>query len=107
MQWHTDRFTVPAGGVELARNDVGPQAFRLRHNLAVQFHPEIDETTIRSWLDMGGEEARSDLAAAGGTVDTLLADTRANRDRARVDVRQLVGRFLACLEGPEAAIRSR
>lgn len=110
MQWHTDRFTVPEGGVELAHNDVGPQAFRLRRNLAVQFHPEIDEATIQSWLDMGGDEARSDLAAAGGTVDTLLADTRANRDRARIDVQQLVERFLAdvaCLDGPETTVRSR
>ena len=94
MQWHTDRFTVPPGAVELARNDVGPQAFRLRRNLAVQFHPEVDEATIRSWLEMGGDDAGADLAAAGSTFDQLMADTRANRDRAIADVESLVGRFL-------------
>ncbi len=66
MQWHHDVFTVPPGGVEVARNAVGPQAFRLRRNLGLQFHPEVDAAIVASWVEMGGAAAQADLEAATG-----------------------------------------
>jgi GMP synthase-like glutamine amidotransferase len=99
MQWHSDRFVVPPGGVELARNDVGPQAFRLRRNLGLQFHPEVDAAIVASWLELGGDGATSEVEAAGGTVDDVLADSAANATRARQDVTRMVDRFLTDVAG--------
>ena len=84
FEWHVDTFTVPVGAVELARSAAGPQAFRLDRTLAVQFHPEIEETILRRWVS-GGKSA---LDAAGVAVDELIAATRvevdANAERAAV-----------------------
>jgi GMP synthase-like glutamine amidotransferase len=99
MQWHTDRFTVPADAVELARNEVGPQAFRLRRNLAVQFHPEVDEARVASWIAMGGAMAEEALAAAGTTAARVLADCREHRERATNDLERLVASFLGDVAG--------
>jgi GMP synthase-like glutamine amidotransferase len=94
MQWHTDRFVVPPGGHELARNALGTQAFRLRRNLGLQFHPEVDEDGIARWFDLGGDLAVDAMTAAGTTPEQVLADARAQRSRAQEDVRRLVTRFL-------------
>lgn len=95
MQWHHDVFTVPEGAVEVARNPVGPQAFRLRRNLGLQFHPEVTADIVASWVELGGEPARADVAAAtGADVDALLAEARAQRSRCERDVVTLVDGFL-------------
>jgi GMP synthase-like glutamine amidotransferase len=99
MQWHSDRFDLPAGAVELARNEICPQAFRLRRNLGVQFHPEVDVATVRAWLELGGEAAVAQVAAAGSTVEAVLADSAAHEDRARHDLGRLVDRFLVEVAG--------
>ncbi|MFA9432757.1 type 1 glutamine amidotransferase [Egicoccus sp. AB-alg2] len=100
MQWHHDVFTVPDGGEELARNEVGPQAFRLRRNLGLQFHPEVDADIVASWLEMGGAAAHADLqAATGADLDTLLAIAAAERERCERDVATLVDGFLAEVAG--------
>jgi GMP synthase-like glutamine amidotransferase len=94
MQWHNDRFTVPPDAIELARNDVGPQAFRLRRNLAVQFHPEVDRARVASWIEMGGEAAEKALAAGGTTAEQVLAACQEHRERSAADVERLVTAFL-------------
>lgn len=99
MQWHTDRFTVPPQATEVARNAVGPQAFRLRRNLAVQFHPEVDEDNVAHWFAMAGDEAHAFAESAGITVEQVLADTRANEQRVAADVQRLVRRFLPEVAG--------
>lgn len=50
LQWHFDSFSVPDGAEELAVSDSGPQAFRLRRNLGLQFHPEADRSVIEAWF---------------------------------------------------------
>jgi GMP synthase-like glutamine amidotransferase len=99
MQWHTDRFTVPAAGTEVARNAVGPQAFRLRRNLGVQFHPEVTAAIVGNWLELGGDAALRLLATTGGSLDGLLADARANEERAAADVARLLDTYLAEVAG--------
>ena len=44
------RSSVPAGAELLAGSDAGPQAFRLRRNLGLQFHPEADRAVIEAWF---------------------------------------------------------
>jgi GMP synthase (glutamine-hydrolysing) len=58
FQWHFYGFDVPAGGVELARSDGCPQAFRLGEVAwGVQFHPEITRPILETWLAEADEIA--------------------------------------------------
>jgi GMP synthase-like glutamine amidotransferase len=51
FQWHYYKHAVPAGGVELARNDVCTQAFRLGECAwGVQFHPEVTLAQVETWM---------------------------------------------------------
>ena len=51
FQWHYYAHSVPAGAVELARNDLCTQAFRLGDTAwGVQFHPEVTLEQIESWM---------------------------------------------------------
>lgn len=79
LQWHQDRWHTPAGAAELAHSLVAPQAFMLRANLAVQFHPEADETEVALWLEAGGADyvRRHNL-----DPDELLRITRREQARA-------------------------
>ena len=96
MQWHSDIVTVPPGAEELARSAVGPQAWRIGRTFATQFHPEATETMITRWAGGGGA---AELERFGGTVDGLLADTRANVGTSREHAEQLVDWFLADVAG--------
>jgi GMP synthase-like glutamine amidotransferase len=95
MQWHSDRVELPAGAVELARNEVCTQAFVLRRNLGVQFHPEVDTATVRAWVELGGRPAEAVMATAGTSADEVLADSARHEARAREDLARLLDRFLA------------
>jgi GMP synthase (glutamine-hydrolysing) len=51
FQWHYYAHGLPAGAVELARNDVCTQAFRLGDSAwGVQFHPEVTLEQVESWM---------------------------------------------------------
>lgn len=55
-QWHYDRFVPPPDATVVGANAAAPQAFVLRRNLAVQFHPEVDAANVQGWLDDGGSD---------------------------------------------------
>ncbi len=92
MEWHYDRSDPPPDAEVLASDDTCVQAFRLRRNLGVQFHPEVDRAHVEAWLDMGGH---GELEAAGISADRLLADSEANARLARPNTFRLVDWFLA------------
>jgi GMP synthase (glutamine-hydrolysing) len=51
FQWHYYAHGLPAGAVELARNDLCTQAFRLGDSAwGLQFHPEVTLPQIESWM---------------------------------------------------------
>lgn len=56
--WHHEGFELPAGAELLASGERFPhQAFRYGDNaFGVQFHPEVDQTIMESWLVEGVEE---------------------------------------------------
>lgn len=56
--WHHEGFELPAGAELLATGAHFPhQAYRYGTNtFGVQFHPEVDETIMESWLVEGAEE---------------------------------------------------
>jgi GMP synthase-like glutamine amidotransferase len=92
FQWHYYEHGLPAGAVELARNELCTQAFRLGEEAwGVQFHPEVTLAQIESWID---EEDDLPVDAAA-----LLAETRT-----RIGVWNGLGRGL-CTGFVEAAER--
>ena len=92
FQWHHYAFDVPAGGVELARNDVCPQAFRLGDAAwGVQFHPEVTLGQVRGWADEKDEVPMD--------WEQFLAETEAH-----IEEWNALGRTL-CVAFLEAAAR--
>ena len=74
FQWHYYTYGVPAGAVELARSASCTQAFRLGESVwGVQFHPEVTESQIGSWLSTDGFNE-------GVDIDRVAADTRERID---------------------------
>ena len=91
FQWHFDRWVTPPDAREIARNSMAPQAFTLRRNLAVQFHPELDAAALKGWIDLGG---RDQLIADGQDPDVLLQHTAAESPAAAQRAHALVDAFL-------------
>ncbi len=59
FHWHGDTFDLPNGALRLAHSKYYEnQAFRFDSAIGVQFHLEVDESTIRLWL----EKSKSELS---------------------------------------------
>ena len=51
IQWHYESFSIPTGAVRVATSPACPnQAFAIGPHLAMQFHIEINENKIDSWV---------------------------------------------------------
>jgi|SRR5579872_2828249 len=102
FQFHFDHCLPPEDAEVLARNAVCVQAFRLRRNLGVQFHPEVDAGQFAAWLGNGCREL---VLEAGLDPDALVAETAAMEDAARERARELVDLFLSQVASVPAAAR--
>lgn len=57
FHWHGDTFDLPQNAVRLAHStDYENQAFQIGTAVGVQFHLEVDEHTIRLWLEKSKDE---------------------------------------------------
>lgn len=91
FQFHYDRWTLPSGVEEIARNPVSSQAYVVNRTLGLQFHPELDSATLKGWLDWdGAAEVESD----GQDPAVMLAQTRAEDAAARLRTFDLVDAYL-------------
>ncbi len=91
FQWHFDRFVPPPDAAVVGRNAAAPQAFVLRRNLGLQFHPEVDAEGLAGWLSGGG---RAHAEQAGLDADVLIAHTRATDPATRLRAAALVDYFI-------------
>lgn len=92
FQWHSDTWTVPPDAVEIAANHAGSQAFMLRRNLAVQFHPELTAAMLEMWFGMeGGQDY---VREHGADPAALLAETARREAEATERAGRLVDAFL-------------
>ena len=91
FQWHLDVFEPPPSATLLATSPAGPQAFRLRRNLGLQFHPEVDTSVLEDWMVTDRDQLRD----CGVDPDALLARTTAETEKARTRAEALVRAFLA------------
>ena len=96
FQFHYDRFTVPPGAVEIARNPVAPQAFTINRSLGVQFHPELDSAALKGWLDEGGWPS---VAKDNQDGDIMLAQTIAEDKAGEARTYALVDAYLSRVAG--------
>lgn len=92
FQFHYDRWKLPPGATEIARNPIASQAFLIKNSLALQFHPEVDASSLQKWLDWGGDKA---VIENGQDPDVMLAQTRAFEPAARERTFALVDAFLS------------
>ncbi|MCX6433800.1 MAG: type 1 glutamine amidotransferase [Actinobacteria bacterium] len=91
FEFHYDRWQVPPDAREIARNSLASQAFVIRRNLAVQFHPEVTAASLHDWLVLGGnEKVRED----GQDPDILYQHTLAEGQDAAHRAHALVDAFL-------------
>ncbi len=72
LTWHEDLILLPERAREIARSDVGVQAFTAGRHLGVQFHPEATPAVVRAWADTAG----------GARQLALLAKDRASLELA-------------------------
>jgi GMP synthase-like glutamine amidotransferase len=91
MQWHYDRFSVPAGATALADSPVGPQAMVCGRALGLQFHPEATESIVRLWMSGQGADELDAIAMA---PEELVSETSARVADAEQRCDELVSWFL-------------
>ena len=56
FQWHGDTYDLPANAKILAYSDLYPQAFRIGSAVGIQFHFEVNESLIQTWIKEYGAE---------------------------------------------------
>jgi GMP synthase-like glutamine amidotransferase len=77
--WHYDCFALPTGARGLARSRDQAVAFVCRRSLGLQFHPEVDEHLVQSWLSGN----RGKLARDGVDLNRLDREIADHAPRAR------------------------
>ena len=68
FQWHGDTYDLPANAKILAYSDLYPQAFRIGSAVGIQFHFEVDEHLIQTWM----KEYSDDMIAEKIKHESLL-----------------------------------
>ena len=91
FSWHFDRFTLPPSVPALSRTALADQAFCVGRALGLQFHPEVNEEVLDTWLRVGGHDQLSGLDI---DADQLLEQTRELSGAAAVRAIELVRRFV-------------
>jgi len=91
FSWHFDRFTVPSSVPVLSRTAHADQAFCVGRSLGLQFHPEVNEEVLDSWLRVGGYDQLSGLDI---DAEALLEQTRQLAGPAAARTAELVRRFV-------------
>ncbi|MFM8155370.1 MAG: type 1 glutamine amidotransferase [Actinomycetes bacterium] len=98
FSFHYDRWTLPPEATEIARTSRASQAFTLRKNLALQFHPELTGDMLQGWYTSPGD-GRDLIIADGQDPDVLLAYAYAEEQKAQARAHALVDSFLTKVAG--------
>jgi GMP synthase (glutamine-hydrolysing) len=60
FHWHGDTFELPKNAIRLAHSkDYQNQAIRIGSAVGVQFHLEVDESTVKLWMEKSRKELDS------------------------------------------------
>jgi GMP synthase-like glutamine amidotransferase len=96
FQFHYDRWELPPGSIEIARTPKASQAFVYKRALALQFHPELNASTLEQWLVCDGRE---EITEVGQDPDVMLRQTQNEDPAARLRTFDLVDKFLERVAG--------
>ncbi|MDH6531933.1 GMP synthase-like glutamine amidotransferase [Aurantimicrobium minutum] len=96
LEFHRDRWELPPGATEIARTPAASQAFTYNKTLALQFHPEIEVSTLTAWLATGG---RQEVLDDGQDPDVMAAQTIAEVAEADRRAHALVDAYLSKVAG--------
>jgi GMP synthase-like glutamine amidotransferase len=91
FQFHEDRCLVPPEATVVARDELAVQAFRLRRNLGVQFHPEIEPRLLARWLT---DATRAQMVEVGLDPEVVLDQTETYEPEARQRASTLIDTLL-------------
>lgn len=91
FQFHYDRWQLPPGATEIARNPIASQAFIINRSLGLQFHPEINAAALKDWLAWGGDK---NVIEDGQDPDIMMGQTLAEEAEAEKRTFALVDGFL-------------
>jgi GMP synthase-like glutamine amidotransferase len=89
FSWHEDVFSLPPRAREIARSDAGLVAFVSGLSVGLQFHPEVDSSVIRGWID-GSRDRIAQLSIDEGA---LIAEGAAAGDGLRARAEDLFDRI--------------
>jgi GMP synthase (glutamine-hydrolysing) len=103
FEYHGDRFTVPPGGVEVARTDRAVQAFTYGAHVGVQFHPEIDPGAFAAWEETW-ELTGPPPPEAAALVPGLRREIASRAPEAAAACARLVEAFLARASSQDEAV---
>ena len=90
-EWHHDRFTPPPVAQLLAVTEHASQLFRLGQTVGTQFHPEVDQNHVTTWLSACDDDY---LSEHGVNRETILADMIAHEERNTAQCHAFVDWFL-------------
>jgi len=91
FQFHYDRWVLPPQAREIARTAKASQAFVLRKNLALQFHPELNAVALEAWI---ADDAGRLIIEDNQDPLVMLEQTRRESPQAALRADALVGAFL-------------
>jgi GMP synthase-like glutamine amidotransferase len=92
LSWHFDRFTLPAQVPAAARTALATQAFAHGRVLGLQFHPEVTDQVLESWIAADGP---AQLMERGIDATALVEQARSLADGAAARAHELVRRFVS------------
>jgi GMP synthase (glutamine-hydrolysing) len=93
FQWHGDTYHLPSNVKILAYSDLYPQAFRIGSAVGIQFHVEVNEPLIRTWMN----EYRADLTAEKIRPESILPASH-DLDQLKAYCRQVYNNFAIVLQ---------
>ncbi|HEX2482411.1 MAG TPA: type 1 glutamine amidotransferase [Methylomirabilota bacterium] len=97
-QWHSYRSVLPPGGVELARNAVCLQAYRVGDRAwGIQFHAEVTRENAELWISRYDTDPNA--VAAGFDPAAARAELVERIEGWNAIGRRLAGAFVAHAEG--------
>ena len=57
FHWHADKFDLPSNSTKIAHSKNYPnQAFQYQSAVALQFHLEVNQSTVKLWLEKAQEK---------------------------------------------------
>jgi GMP synthase (glutamine-hydrolysing) len=79
LQWHSDTFALPAGGVQLARSDAyEQQAFVVNRAYGLQFHIEIGSTLACEWGEVPAYVDSLEVTLGQDALSSLIGQVEAH-----------------------------